>query len=222
MRERKCFIIIRENTFYLLTDKSKSISECNFVKIKHIPGVYNFANLYEDLVVNSKKLKKLLVENKILSKHKLFGRNKLREIFVAIPDDVQPIEKRLLEEFLFITISNGVKVRFTFENMIVNIEDKNYICVYKTCRMVAITYISNKEVIAQLLLERKDYSVDELKDFVYNIHYDVKNNNFNVYLIGNDMEKYSVIGKAISYDKILYNFARLNTNNVYEKDESYE
>ncbi|MHB8126527.1 MAG: hypothetical protein ACYDEJ_12975 [Desulfitobacteriaceae bacterium] len=109
---------------------------------------------------------------------------------------------------MFTVIKSSIKVKFTSENMLVTKEDKEYICLYKTCRMVVVSFISNNEVKVKLLLERKDYTEAELKEFIDNIHYDVKVKPLKVYLIGYEMGKYSSIGQVVNYDKILRNFVQ--------------
>ena len=206
MKDKKCFLIIRDKCFYFMISDNSSIYQYNFDTVESIPGIYCFSNLFEKLSVNSKNLKKFMIENRLLNKSKLLGKNYLKEIFVAIPDDIQLVEKRFLEEFLFSSIQSSVKVRFTTENMLVTTEDKEYICLYKTCRMFVISYVSHNEVKETLLLERKNYTKEEMEKFINNIHHDVKFKRLKVYLIGDDMAEYASIGEVVNYEKIIRNF----------------
>jgi hypothetical protein len=210
MKDKKCFLIIRDRSFYFVTNESSSIYQYNFDTLESIPGIYCFQNLYEKLSANAKALKDWMIENNLFNKSKISGKYYLKEIFVAIPDDLQLIEKRFLEEFLFTTIKSSVDVKFISENMLVTTGVKEYICLYKTCRMVVISFISNNEVKAKLSLERKDYTEAELKYFIDNIHYDIKGKNFQVYLIGYETTEYpSSIGQGVNYDIILRNFVQI-------------
>jgi hypothetical protein len=193
-----------------MTNEGNSIYQCDFDTVETIPGIYCFSALFENLRMNAKFLKESMLKNNLFNKNKVFEKYYLKEIFVAIPDDVQPMEKRFLEEFLFTSINSRLNVKFTFENLLVTTEDKEYICLYKTCRMFVVSYISNKKEKAKLSLERKDYTEAELKDFIDNIHYDVKGKLIKVYLVGEDMEKYLSIGELVDYDKILRNFVEMN------------
>lgn len=208
MEDKKCFLIIRDKSFYFMTNGDSAIYEYSFETIEAIPGIYCFQNLFEKLHVNAKSLKESMIKNNLFNKSKVIGKDYLKEIFVAVPDDIQQVEKRFLEEFLFTVIKSSAKVKFTSENMLVTTEDKEYICLYKTCRMVVVSFISNNEVKAKLLLEIKDYTEAELKGFIDNINYDVKVKRLKVYLIGYEMGKYSTIGQVVNYDKILRNLVQ--------------
>ncbi|HCT31123.1 MAG TPA: hypothetical protein DIW31_10430 [Bacteroidales bacterium] len=211
MKNNNCFSIMRDKSFYFMTNEDSSIYQYSFDEIESIPGIYFFANLFEKYHVYAKDLKKSMIKNELLNRSFVLKKNFLKEINIAVPDDIQPIEKRFLEEFFFIAIKNSVKVKFTFENMLVTTEDKEYICLYKTCRMLVVSYISNKQIKAKLLLERKDYTEAELKEFIDNIHYDVRGKRLKVYLIGYKMGECPSIGQVVEYEQILRNFAQTTT-----------
>lgn len=206
MKDKKCFMMTRENWFYFITDDGRPISKCSFDNIENIPGIYCFSSLFNKLNENAKILKKAMSENELFNKALITGKEYLKEIYVAIPDDVQPIEKKFIEEFLMSALGNTIKVNFKYENMLVTNEDKNYICVYKTCRMFVFSYIGYGEVKAQQMVERKDYSEDEIKKYIYNLHYDAKGDNINVYLLGKGIEKYSSLGRTVDDETLLRNY----------------
>lgn len=214
MECKKCFLIIRDKSFYFMTNEDKYICHYNFDTLESIPGIYCFSNLFEKLSINAQALKGSMIKNNQFNKSKVFRKNFLKEIFVAVPDDLQQVEKRFLEEFLFTVIKSNVKVKFTLKNMLVTNEDKEYICLYKTCRMVVVSFISNNEVKAKLLLERKDYTEAELKEFIDTIHYEVKVKRLKVYLIGYEPGKYSSLGQVVNYEQILRNFVQKVTVEV--------
>lgn len=209
MKDKRCFTLIRGNCFYFMTDDGGSISKCCFDDIEEIPGVYCFSNLFNKLNENAKKLKKVMSDNELFNKALITGKEYLKEIYVAVPDDVQPIEKKFLEEFFMASLGSGIKVNFKFENMLAANEDKNYICIYKTCRMFVITYVGYGEIKAQQMIERKEYSEDEIRNYINNLHYDAKEDYINVYLLGDGIEKYSSIGKVVDDETLFRNYIKM-------------
>lgn len=200
-------VIFRENKIIVKSKKREEIIEYKFNDIVTYPNIPYYLNLFESEMdtngvreVLKKRLKRDIVKNSLLLKP---------AVFISLPDDVVTnIEKRGINDFVF-QVFNSKMPRLLEEGMIsAPLEEVNYISIYKSCRMIVITYRKDKLIEAQKFIENKDYTIDDMKGFINNLHDDCLFNKLNVYLNGEGMEKYSVLGEVVEKERLLDNLLK--------------
>jgi hypothetical protein len=203
----KCFMLFRNDTIYIKSSRSSKVEE---YKLDN-PIAYPNVPLYFEIFNNEKiikELRKLTTENidKTIMQQ-IFA----KKVFLLIPDDVTGViefEKRGFDEFarrLFgaKTVILGSECAF-----VAPYEEKEHICVSKTCRMMVLTYFKEKKIFKQKFIENKDYTneelyaaVSELCDGIINIP--------KIYLNGIELVQYSDIGIIVDSLSLIYNFEKI-------------
>lgn len=81
-------------------------------------------------------------------------------------------------------------------------EQKKYVCVSKTCRMIILTYMKDKKIFKQKFIEDKSYTNEELKELICDLceeRVDIPK----IFLNGEKLSAYSDLGKVVEHEEIL-------------------
>ncbi|GAA0178973.1 hypothetical protein SH2C18_19350 [Clostridium sediminicola] len=200
-------VIFRENKIIVKSKKREDVIEYKFENIKTYPNVPLYANLFQDKIdINevSKDLNKSFKGD--ILKNTLILRPK---VFVSFPDDATDVDKRAISEFILMLFKANMPKLFEESVLLAPIEELDYVSIYKSCRMFVLTYRKGKLIEAQKFIENKDYTVDEMKGFINNLHDDCLFNKLNIYLNGEGMEKYSILGKVVEKERLLNNLLKV-------------
>ena len=206
-------VLFRENKLIVKNKNEENTLEYSFKDIVSYPNVPFYSNLFQSKI-DTKVIYKYMKNN--LKNYKLNNLFIKASIFVLTPDDVTEVDKRAISEFISMTFKPkrvllGMEYGFTAP-----MEEQNYVSIYRSCRMFVLSYIKNKNIEVQKFLENKDYSIEELRGFIYNLHEDCTNNNLNVYLNGQDIEKYYLVGKIVLKKELFENILSiLSTNKLF-------
>lgn len=195
-------VLFRENKLIIKSKSEESTLEYNFTDIISYPNVPFYSNLFQskiDTTVISKYIKNNLKDYKL---NNLFIKP---SVFVLTPDDVTEVDKRAIHEFILISFKPKMVLLGMESVFTAPIEEQNYVSIYRSCRMVVFTYIKNKDMEVQRFLHNKDYSIEEMKGFIYNLHEDCRYNKLNIYLNGQDLDKYYVLGKIVLKEELFQN-----------------
>ena len=84
-------------------------------------------------------------------------------------------------------------------------EEKNYICISKTCRMMVISYTKDKNNFDKRFIENKKYTKDELYAVINELS-GYSNSIPKIYLNGINLSDYSDIGIVIDSLELINNF----------------
>ncbi|GAA0179032.1 hypothetical protein SH2C18_19820 [Clostridium sediminicola] len=208
-------VIFRENKIIVKSKKRKEIIEYKFENIDTYPNVPLYANLFQDKIdINevrkdlNKSFKGDILKNTLILRPKAF---------VSWPDDTTYIDKKAITDFFFELFKSTPPLLVNECTSLTPIEEQDYISIYRSCRMFVITYIKRKGIEAQKFIENKDYTVDEMRVFINSLHDDCVFNKLNIYLNGEGMEKYSVLGKVVEKEELLDNLLKLTEGIVRKK-----
>lgn len=132
---------------------------------------------------------------------------KIKNATIIFPDDCMDIQidKQILIEFLMLC---GVKkTQVDFQCFLLNLNDKKYISISKTTRLIVMQYIAYRNSISKKYYEKDYTDIEQIKLDMKNLHPDCQYTMIPVYInnINNDMGRFKVIGNLISLDNIIAN-----------------
>jgi len=140
-------------------------------------------------------------------------RLKIKDALIIMPDDIIELEvdkKMIIEFFLQVGVK---KVQVNFQCYYMNFDNKKYISISKTSRMIVLQYISNNKTINKKYYDKNLIDIGQIKTDINNIHDDmdctlpVFVNNIN-----NDMEGFEDVGNLISLHEFETNIKNNNIN----------
>lgn len=167
----KCFVLFRNNQIYIKSSNSSNILEYTFQNSVVYPNV----PLYFDLFTNEKIIKDLkkFIKDNIYKNNSLLQSIFAKKVFLLIPDDVTnitEIEKRAFEELAKIIFGvNGV-ILGSECGFVAPLEQNEYICISRTCRMMVLSYFKNKNIFKQKFIANKDYTNEELLSIISELY----------------------------------------------------
>ena len=197
-------MIMRGSKFYFRTSHDSAIKEYGLDNIKYYPNIPFHSRLWDEASYSIEVGN--FLKNNVFETHSLLDRFSSKEMYILLPDDTQILEQRALEEFFFQAVKKLKKIIASFECHYMSPNHLNYISIAKTCRMFVITYIKDGYIKVQDFLDKKDYEFEELKNYIRDLHMDCRSGNLNIYLNGNDLEKYNSLGTMVSYQNLIDNF----------------
>lgn len=134
---------------------------------------------------------------------------KIKDAIIIMPDDAIEVEvdKRMLIEFF---LQVGVKkAQVNFQCYYMNLDNKKYIFISKTCRMIVLQYISYNKTFIKKYYDKNYIDIKQIKKDINNIHDDnmMYSSILPVYInnINNDMEEFNDIGDLVSLDEFVAN-----------------
>ncbi|MCM1991284.1 hypothetical protein [Oceanirhabdus seepicola] len=205
--KNRFFVILRDNKMLININDQSNIVEYSFTDLETYPNIPFYINIFETENVR-KKIKPIVYENLNTLSEKIFK----PEVFVLVDDDTMGTEKRAIEEFILLSLAPK-KVAIVPQCLLLAPKDiEKYIAVSKSCRLIILSYIKNRKVLAQKFIDNKEYSVEELKELIRNLHDECKLNKLNIYLNGTHLKKYAEIGKVIDIYELLNNTQNLLLN----------
>lgn len=196
----KYYIIVSNSSFIIKKDDDNFE---NIIELQSfIPNVPAYYHLYD---ID----KKDYIED-IKSQIK---RLKIKDAIIIMPDDTIEIEvdkKMIIEFFLQVGVK---KVQVNFQCYYMNLDNKKYISISKTSRMVVLQYISYNKTINKKYYDRNLIDINQIKKDINNIHDDMYSvlpvfvNNIN-----DDMKGFEDVGNLISLSELQTNIKNNNIN----------
>lgn len=138
---------------------------------------------------------------------------KMKNAIIIMPDDAIELEvdKKIVTEFF---LQLGVKkVQVNFQCYYMNLDNKKYISISKTSRMLVLQYISYNKTINKKYYDRNLIDIGRIKKDINDIHDDMYSvlpifvNNIN-----DDMEGFEGVGNLISLHEFKTNIKNNNIN----------
>lgn len=133
---------------------------------------------------------------------------KIKDAIIIMPDDAIELEvdKRMLIEFF---LQVGVKkAQVNFQCYYMSLDNKKYISISKTSRMIVLQYISYNKIVIKKYYDKSYIDIEQIKKGINSIHDD--NMMYSIlpaYInnINNDMEEFNDIGHLVSLDEFVDN-----------------
>lgn len=196
--KNRYYVLLRNNKIYIRINKQKNTLEYSIKDIPTYPHVPFYVHLFnaKDAL---KSIRPLIKQNLYTLKEKLFK----PEVFVITDDDTVGFEYTAIEDFIMVSFmpkSVFLALQYAF---ITPFNTTTYVCVSKSCRMFVLSYVKDRELSAQKFLPSYDYTIEELNEYIHNLHPDCKTGNVNIYLNGNDLSKYSSLGSIVDKYRLL-------------------
>jgi hypothetical protein len=204
----KCYMLFRDDKVYIKSSKSSKVAEYTIEDAITYPNVPLYFNIFtnEKIIKNIKMfIKKNTDINSFMQG--IFG----KEVFLLMPDDVTSvtdIERLAFAEFAKRLV--GGKTAFLASEcaFVAPFEEKQHICISKTCRMMILTYIKDKNIFKQKFIENKEYSSDELYANIIEL-YGSTAGIPRIYLNGANLSQYSDLGIKINSLDLINNFSNI-------------
>lgn len=207
-------VLFRDKKLIVKTKNEEEMVQYSLDNAKVYPNVPFYSNLFQDKIdINT--VGKCIKDRLKQCKSKIELMKPL--VFVLMPDDITDVDKRAIQEFTMV-LFKPKEVLLVCECVFsAPVEEQDYICIYKSCRMIVITYVKEKDIKAQKFIENKDYTIDEIKRFIYNLHEDCMFNKLRVYLNGEDVSKYAELGKIVERQELLNNVLSISSLKLKKK-----
>lgn len=188
------YIIVSNNSFII--KKEDDYSECIIHLQQLIPNIPVYYHLFD-------KDKENYIKD---IKNQIKGL-KIKNATIILPDDCMDIQidKSILIEFL---MQCGVKkIQVDFQCFLLNLNNKKYISISNTTRVIVMQYISYRNSISKKYYEKGYTDIEQIKLDMKNLHADYQYAVMPVYVnnINNDMERFKGVGDLISLDNIIAN-----------------
>jgi len=205
--KNRFIVILRDNKMLFKINDQSNVIEYSFTDLKAYPNIPFYINIFESENIR-KSIKPIVYENLNTLSEKIFK----PEVFVLVDDDTMGIEKRAIEEFILISLAPR-KVAIIEQCLLLAPNDiEKYIAVSISCRLIILSYIKNRDVLAQKFIDNKACSVEELKELIRNLHDDCESNKLDIYLNGTHLKKYSQLGKVIDTYELFDNAQKILSN----------
>ncbi|QLY77992.1 hypothetical protein [Clostridium intestinale] len=201
----KCYMLFNDEKIYIKSNKSINVAEYTINDAVSYPNVPLYFNIFnnEDLI---KDMRTFIKDNEDINS--LMQGIFAKKVYLLVPDDVTnvtDIEKRAFDEFAK-KLLKGKEVIFGSEfAFVTTFEEKDYVCISRTCRMLILTSIKDKKIFKQKFIQDKEYTNDELRALINEVS---DGNEYlpKVYLNGNNLCQYSDIGIHVDKLDIIKNF----------------
>ncbi|MGD9570014.1 MAG: hypothetical protein AB7V48_17165 [Sedimentibacter sp.] len=132
---------------------------------------------------------------------------KIKDAIIIMPDDTIELEvdKRMLIEFFLQVKVN--KIQVSFQCYYMSFDNKKYISISKTNRIIVLQYISHNKTVIKKYYDKNYIDIEQVKKGINNIHDDNMYSILPVYInnINNDMEEFKDIGNLVSLDEFVAN-----------------
>lgn len=190
----KLYIIVSNNS--LIIKKEDDYSKYIIPLQQFIPNIPAYYHLFDQDKENYiKDIKSQIKELKI------------KNATIIFPDDAMDIEvdKQMVIEFL---MQCGVKkIQVDFQCFYLNLNNKKYISISKTPRLIVMQYITHGKSISKKYYEKDYTDIEQIKMDMKNLHPDCQYGGIPIYInnINNDMERFRGVGDLISLDNIIIN-----------------
>lgn len=203
----KYFVLLRDNKILIKINNHDNTLEYELTKLKEYPYVPSYINIFEhitkyDLV---KKIRPLIKDNLKTITEKLLK----PDVFIVCEDDTIGSEKKILIDFSSILFNPRNKFLANQCTFLSPKDITDYIAVSRSCRMFILSYVKDRDIVTQKHLHLKDYSVDELKNLIYNLHDDCRYHNLKIFLNGSHLQNYSELGKIVTQYELLNNIQKM-------------
>lgn len=193
------FLLFRNNCLYIKSNKNDKTLKYKFDDLNQYPNIPFYLTCFDYGVKDIKSF----INSNLKCSNKLNDNIFKPIVYLLIPDDSIEIEKKILEEYVN-KIFSPQKVYITYESMVISRKKElKYICISKTVRMLVLTYINNSKIEAKKYYNNIDYSIDELKNMISNLHEDCINLNINTYLNGINLSDFASLGVLIDNSTLL-------------------
>lgn len=200
------YMLFRNDKIYIKSNKSSKVAEYSLNNSTIYPNVPLYFVIFNNEMI-IKELKMFIRENLDNCNtfmQRIFG----KRVFLLIPDDVTivtDIERRAFNEL--------GKMLFAPKNVILGsecafvapFEEKDFICISRTCRMMILSYIKDKKIVKQNFIKNKDYTNEELYDAIRELYNGIESIP-KIYLNGVDLIQYSDIGIVIDSLELINKF----------------
>lgn len=206
--EKYC-MLIRNDKIYIKSNRSNKIIEYSLNNTTIYPNVPLYSGAFKNQKI-IKDLKMFIREN--LDNSKTFmQRISRKKLFLLTPDDVTVVND--IERYAFYEFG---KALFEVKDIIIGsecsfiapLEEKDYICISRTCRMMIVSYIKDKKIVNQKFIENKEYTNEELCNAIRELY--VGSGSIpKVYLNGSDLLQYSDIGIVIDSIELINTFENI-------------
>lgn len=194
----KYYIIVSNSSFIIIKDGGNIETVIELQSF--IPNVPAYHHLYDtdkkDYIDEIKRqIKKL----------------KIKDAIIIMPDDAIELEvdKRMLIEFF---LQFGVKkAQVNFQCYYMNLDNKKYISISKTCRMIVLQYISYNKTFIKKYYDKNYIDIEQIKKDINNVQDDnMMYSILPIYInnINNDMEEIKDIGDLVSLDEFVVNIMK--------------
>ncbi len=140
---------------------------------------------------------------------------KIKDATIILPDDSIELEadKRIIIEFFL--MSGVKKAEVNFQCFFMSFDNKEYISISKTSRVIVLQHIVYNKSIAKKYYDKNCTNMDQIIADVKNIYNDYTYSAMPVYInnINDDMEGFKDIGNLISVQDFINNIMNNKINN---------
>lgn len=135
-------------------------------------------------------------------KNGLMSRLFISDLVIGMPADaITEIDIATIREFF--EVCGFRKLRLVDEWHVLTTIVSDYVSVIRTCRMIVIRYIKSDVIKNTMYIDKGDYTAEELRKFIRDLHSDCVNEDIPVFYTGKDFK--INIGTYVSPDEILNN-----------------
>lgn len=204
----KCYMLFRNDKIYIKSSKSSRVAEYTLMDAIAYPNVPLYFNIFNNERV-IKDIKLFIRQNTDINSlmKGMFAKN----VFLLIPDDVTnitDIERRAFDEFAKMLFGRKTVIFGSECAFVAPFEEKEYICISRTCRMMILSYIKDKNILKQKFIEDREYSIDELYAAIIEL-YGRTEEIPKIYLNGVNLSPYSDLGVIIDSLELINNFSTI-------------
>lgn len=204
----KCYMLFRNDKVYIKSSKSSRVAEYTLMDAIAYPNVPLYFNIFN----NEKVIKDIkLFIRKNTQINSLMQRIFAKKVFLLIPDDVTnvtDIERRAFDEFAKMLFGGRTVILGSECAFVAPFEEKEHICISRTCRMMILSYTKDKNIFKQKFMENKEYSIDELHAAIVEL-YGSTEGIPKIYLNGVNLSPYSDLGIIIDELELINNFSSI-------------
>ncbi|MFD3157323.1 hypothetical protein ACFIJ5_10750 [Haloimpatiens sp. FM7330] len=187
------YIVVGHKSLIIKKEGDESENIIDFTSfIPNVPFYYHFFDEDKTYMNDMKSLIKKL---------------KIRNAIVIVPDDSIDLEvdRKVFIEFF---MQCGVKkIQVKSQCFLLTLDNKKYISISRTTRVIVLQYIVNNKSIAKKYYDKNYTDIEQIALDAKNLHNDCKYDSIPIYInnINNDMEKFKVIGTLISFNDYIIN-----------------
>ncbi|WP_298844077.1 hypothetical protein [Clostridium sp.] len=206
---QKYFMLIRNDLIYIKSNISSKVVEYSLNNKMIYPNVPLYSAIFND----EKIIKdiRVFIRNNLDNTNTFMQKISGKKLFLLIPDDVTVVTD--IERYAFYEFGKTI---FGVKDVIIGgecsfvapLEENNYICISKTCRMMIITYIKDRKPVKQKFIKNRDYTNEEIHIFISELYVGTGSIP-KVYLNGVGLLKYSDIGIVIDSVELINTFGNI-------------
>lgn len=202
----KYYMLFKDDKIYIKSNKSSKVFEYSLDNIIQYPNIPSYFSIF-----NNEKITrdlKMFIRKNLYTGNGFMKMISSKRIFLLLPDDVtmmNEVEKRAFDE-LARMLFGAKEVIIGSECAFVSpFEEKNHICISRTCRMMVISYTKDKNTFDQRFIENREYTNDELYAVINELD-GYSNSIPKIYLNGANLSQYSDMGIIIDSLELINNF----------------